>query len=105
MKCIGLMTNEISVMSFELNTSIANLRDLRASDLRDYDAVYLGDIYCRLYEENFLERTDELREGLRILRDQGKRAYVASYAAPRNDYLPRVRKTLEVAAKEGAEAV
>jgi len=99
------MGDEKSVMSVELNTSIANLRDLRASDLRDYDAVYLGDIYCRLYEANFLERTDELREGLRILRDQGKRAYVASYAAPRNDYLPRVRKTLEIAAREGAEAV
>lgn len=95
----------MAAVACELNTSIANLRDLRASDLRDYDAVYLGDIYCRLYEANFLERTDELREGLRILRDQGKRAYVASYAAPRNDYLPRVRKTLEVAAREGAEAV
>lgn len=92
-------------MSFELNTSIANLRDLRASDLRDYDAVYLGDIYCRLYEANFLERPDDLRQGLRILRDQGKRAYVTSYAAPRNDYLFRVRKTLEVAAAERAEAV
>ena len=89
----------------ELNTSIANLRDLRASDLRHYDAVYLGDIYCRLYEGNFLERPDELCEGLRILRDQGKRAYVATYAAPRNDYLPRVRKSLEVAAREGATAV
>ncbi len=99
------MGNEKSVMRVELNTSIANLRDLRASDLRDYDAVYLGDIYCRLYEANFLERSDDLKEGLRILRDQGKRAYVASYAAPRNDYLPRVRKTLEVAAREGAEAV
>ena len=95
----------MAAVACELNTSIANLRDLRASDLRDYDAVYLGDIYCRLYEANFLERTDELREGLRILRDQGKRAYVASYAAPRNDYLPRVRKTLEIAAREGAEAV
>jgi len=30
---------------YELNTTIANLRDLRASDLRDYDGVYLGDIY------------------------------------------------------------
>jgi len=95
----------MAAVACELNTSIANLRDLRASDLRDYDAVYLGDIYCRLYEANFLERTNELREGLRILRDQGKRAYVASYAAPRNDYLPRVRKTLEIAAREGAEAV
>jgi putative protease len=89
----------------ELNTSIANLRDLRASDLRDYDAVYLGDIYCRLYEANFLEHPADLAQGLRILRDQGKRAYVTSYAAPRNDYLPRMRKILEVAAAQGAEAV
>jgi collagenase-like PrtC family protease len=92
-------------MSFELNTSIANLRDLRASDLGAYDAIYLGDIYCRLYEANFLERPDDLREGIRILREQGKRAYVATYAAPRNDFLPRIQKTLEVAAEAGAEAV
>jgi putative protease len=92
-------------MRVELNTSIANLRDLLASDLRDYDAVYLGDIYCRLYEANFLERPDDLNEGLHILRDQGKRAYVTSYAAPRNDYLPRMRKTLEVAAAASADAV
>jgi putative protease len=90
---------------YELNTTIANLRDLRQSDLRDYDAVYLGDIYCRLYEANFLERPNELKEGLHILRDQGKRAYVATYAAPRNDFLPRVRKMLEAAAEGGAEAV
>ena len=89
----------------ELNTSIANLRDLRASDLGAYDAIYLGDIYCRLYEANFLERPDDLREGLRILRDQGKRAYVATYAAPRNDFLPRIRRALEVTVTAGADAV
>jgi putative protease len=90
---------------FELNTTIANLGDLRASDLSPYDAVYLGDIYCRIYDANFLEHLADLREGLRILRDQGKRAYVTTYAAPRNDFLPAVRKTLEVSASAGAEAV
>lgn len=90
---------------FELNTSIANLRDLKASDLREYDAVYLGDIYCRLYEANFLERPEDLQEGLRILKGEGKRAYVASYGGPRNDFLPRVRKILETAATSGADAV
>jgi len=90
---------------FELNTTIANLRDLRESDLRDYDAVYLGDIYCRIYEGNFLERLGDLEEGLHILRDQGKRAYVTTYAAPRNDFLPRVRKMLEVSAMASAQAV
>ncbi|PYM07529.1 MAG: peptidase U32 [Candidatus Rokuibacteriota bacterium] len=90
---------------FELNTSISNLKDLRASDLGPYDAVYLGNIYCRLYEGNFLERPADLEEGLRIVRDQGKRAYLTTYAAPRNDFLPRVRKALEIAATGGAEAV
>jgi putative protease len=89
----------------ELNTSIANLRDLRGSDLSGYDAIYLGDIFCRLYEGNFLERPDDLREGIRIVHDRGKRAYVATYAAPRNDFLPRIRKGLEAAATAGAEAV
>ncbi len=90
---------------YELNTTIANLRDLRESDLRDYDAVYLGDTYCRIYEANFLERLDDLEEGLHILRDQGKRAYMTTYAAPRNDFLPKVRKMLEASAVAGAEAV
>jgi putative protease len=35
----------------------------------------------------------------------GKRAYVATYAAPRNDFLPKVRKMLEASAAAGAEAV
>ena len=92
-------------MRYELNTSIANLRDLRNSDLSAYDAIYLGDIFCRLYEGNFLERPEDLQEGLRILHDQGKRAYVTTYAAPRNDFLPRMRRILEVAEKAGARAV
>ena len=90
---------------FELNTTIANLRDLRESDLSGYDGIYLGDIYCRIYEANFLEHLEDLKEGLRILRDQGKRAYVATYAAPRNDFLPKVRRMLEAAAEAGADAV
>lgn len=90
---------------FELNTTIANRRDLVQSDLRDYDAIYLGDIYCRLYEGNFLEHPADLKEGLAVLHDQGKRAYVVTYAAPRNDFLPKIRKTLEVAAAAGADGV
>lgn len=100
------MNREPEAMNrFELNTTIANLRDLRESDLRDYDAVYLGDIYCRIYEANFLEQPGDLRDGLRIVQDQGKRAYVTTYAAPRNDFLPRVRKMLETAVEAGAHAV
>ena len=93
------------VAPFELNTSISNLRHLRASDLGPYDAVYLGNIYCRRYEANFLERPADLRDAMRILRDQGKRAYLTTYAAPRNDAIAPIRRALEVAAGEGAAAV
>lgn len=90
---------------FELNTTISNLRDLRQSDLSAYDAVYLGNIYCRVFEDNFLERLDDIREGIAHVKRQGLRAYVTSYAAPRNDTLPKVLKALETAAEAGADAV
>ena len=91
--------------AFELNTTLSNLRDLRASDLSAYDAVYLGNIYCRIFEDNFLERLDDLKEGIARVRDQGLRTYVTSYGAPRNDVLPKVQKALETAAAAGADAV
>lgn len=90
---------------FELTTSVSNLRHLRASDLGAYDAVYLGNIYCRLYEGNLLERPAELRDAFRVARDQGRQAYLTTYAAPRNDSLGVVRRALEVAAGEGAAGV
>jgi U32 family peptidase len=91
--------------TFELNTTISNLRSLRESDLSAYDAVYLGNIYCRLFEDNFLERMDDLREGIADVKGRGLRAFVTSYAAPRNDTLPKVQKALETAAEAGADAV
>jgi putative protease len=93
------------MVPFELNTTISNLRNLRESDLSPYDAVYLGNIYCRIFEDNFLERLDDLEEGIALVKGQGLRAYVTSYAAPRNDALPKVQKALETAAAAGADAV
>ena len=91
--------------NFELNTTLSNLRSLRESDLGSYDAVYLGNIYCRQFEDNFLERMGDLREGIERVHDAGLRAYVSSYAAPRNDSLPKVQQALETAAQAGADAV
>jgi putative protease len=91
--------------AFELTTSVSNLRHLRASDLGAYDAVYLGNIYCRLYEGNLLERPAELREAIRVTRDQGRQAYLTTYGAPRNEGLRVVRRALEVAATEGVAGV
>ena len=91
--------------AFELNTTISNLRSLRESDLSVYEAIYLGNIYCRIFEDNFLERMDDLKEGIARVKDQGLLAYVTSYAAPRNEALPKVQMVLETAAEAGANAV
>jgi len=89
----------------ELSTSISNLRHLRESDLGAYDAIYLGNLYCRRYEGNLLERPAELREAIRLVRGQGRRARLTTYAAVRSDALPVLRAALAAACDEGAEAV
>ena len=89
----------------ELNTVISNLKDLRESDLGPYDAVYLGNIFCRLYERNFLEHPEDLRQGISMVRKAGRKVYVTTYAAPRNSFLPKIRQVLEIAAREQVDAV
>ncbi len=91
--------------NFELNTTISSLRSLCESDLRHYDAVYLGNIYCRVFEGNLLERLQDLKEAIARVKGAGLRAYVTSYAAPRNDSLPQVQKVLETAISAGADAI
>lgn len=81
------------------------MRDLIASDLRPYDAIYLGNPYCRDYEANFLEALDDLRTGIRHCRDRGCKVYLSTYAAPRNYFLPQIRKAIAVAVEEGVDAV
>ena len=93
------------MQNFELNTTISNLRSLRESDLGSYDAVYLGNIYCRSFEDNLLEKMPDLRDAIARVKDLGLRAYVSTYAAPRNDSLAKVEQALETAAEAGADAV
>ena len=91
--------------TFELNTTISNLQTLRESDLSAYDAVYLGNIYCRSFQENFLERLSDLKDGIAFVKDHGVRAYVTSYGAPRNDALRKVQEGLKTAVEAGADAI
>jgi U32 family peptidase len=90
---------------FELNTSISNLRDLTASDLSPYHGIYLGNPFCRDYEANFLEQLEDLRAGIRHCRTAGCKVYLTTYAAPRNYFLPQIRRAIAVAAEEGVDAV
>jgi putative protease len=91
--------------AFELVTGLSSLRDLAASDLGPYDAVYLGNIYCARYEGNLIERPAALAEAVRRVRDAGRRAYVTTPAAPRERDLDVVRRALDAAAAAGAAAV
>ncbi|MDZ4340705.1 MAG: peptidase U32 family protein [candidate division NC10 bacterium] len=90
---------------FELNTGVSNLKDLMASDLSPYDAIYLGNPYCRDYEANFLEQPEDLRAGIRHCRQAERKVYLTTYAAPRNYFLPQIRRAIAVAAEEGVDAV
>jgi putative protease len=60
---------------------------------------------CRLYEANLLEHLDDLRRAIATVKERGKRAYVTSYAAPRNDFLPKLRRALATAVEAGIDAV
>jgi putative protease len=90
---------------FELATTLSNRRQLAASDLAPYDAIYLGNIYCARYEENLAERPAALAEAIRRVRDEGRRAYAATPAAPRRRDLDGVRRALEAALRAGADGV
>jgi putative protease len=91
--------------AFELATAVSNLRHLAASDLGPYDAVYLGNLHCRRYEGNLLERPNELARAIQEVRDAGRRAYLATYAAPRSDALPGIQRAVLAAAGAGVDAV
>src|SRR3972149_1408046 len=91
--------------AFALNTGISNMKDLMAWDLGRYDAVYLGNPSCRNWEANFLESLEGLRAGIRHCRGVGRKVYLTTYAAPRNYFLPQIRRAIAVAAEEGVDAV
>jgi U32 family peptidase len=94
----------VAAAAFELATAVSSLDELRASDLTPYDAVYLGNLYCTRYQANLLERPAALRDAVRAVLDQGRRAYVTTYAAPRQRDVDGLRRALESARAAGARA-
>jgi len=90
---------------FELNTSVFTLKELREADFTPYDAVYLGDPYCRDYRENLSENPEDLKEAISLLREQGKTVYLSTYAVPRNADLEAVKQTLQLAEENRVEGV
>lgn len=92
-------------LGIELNTQVSTLEEVNARDLEPYQAVYLGNPYCLKHAGNLLADHLALAEAVYRLKEMGKRAYVATPAAPCTAELDGVAKLVEAAARAGADAV
>uniref|UniRef100_A0A7C3YEV1 U32 family peptidase n=1 Tax=Geoglobus ahangari TaxID=113653 RepID=A0A7C3YEV1_9EURY len=88
----------------ELTTNVPNLESMSECSLKPYDAVYLGMPFCFEYQGNLITEFDDLEVAVNLLRKWGKKAYVTTFAVPRNKDLEKVYRTVEKAA-EIADAI
>jgi len=89
----------------ELIVTLASPREREGTDLRPYDAVCLGNPYCRRVRGNFAGEIPLLPEAVYDLRAAGKKVYVTSPAAPRGRDLPHAEQLIEAASRAGAQAL
>jgi putative protease len=89
----------------ELIATIASPRELAGTDLGPYDAVCLGNPYCRRVDGNFSEKVALLPEAVSALRKAGKKVYVTTLAAPRGRDLPQAERLIDAAADAGVQAL
>jgi putative protease len=89
----------------ELVLTVASPRELADTDLSPYDAVCLGNAYCRRFEGNFAEHPGLLPGAVASLHAAGKKVYVTSPAAPRGRDMPHVERLIHAAASAGADAL
>ncbi len=68
----------------ELSTNISNYEQLINTDISAYDAIYLGDVSCPLYPDNFCSNLYNLENAVNYLKEQNKKCYLRLYAVPEN---------------------
>ena len=90
----------------ELTTNVPNLESMSDCSIKPYDSVYLGMPYCREYEGNLINGGTDLISAVELIHEMRKRAYVTTFAVPRNKDLERVFRSIDVAAgmSDGIEA-
>jgi putative protease len=91
--------------SLELVLTLPSPRELANTDLSPYDAICLGNTYCRRVEGNFAEDLGLLPDAVGTLHAAGKKAYVTSPAAPRGHDMDQVKRLIDAAASAGADAL
>jgi putative protease len=89
----------------ELITTIASPAELAGTDLGPYDAVCLGNPYCRRVEGNFAEDLALLSKAVTPLLKAGKKVYLTTPAAPRGRDLPQVERIVDAARASGVQAL
>ncbi len=89
----------------ELVLTVSSPQELSGTDLRAYDAVCLGNPYCRRVAGNYSDDLAALAAAVPALHRAGKKAYVTSPAAPRGRDLSRVAALIDAAAAAGADAL
>lgn len=89
----------------ELILTVSSPQELSGTDLRPYDAVCLGNPYCRRVAGNYADDFAALAGAVTALHRAGKKAYVTTPAAPRGRDLPRVEALIDAAAAAGADAL
>lgn len=89
----------------ELVLTVASPRELAGADLSPYDAVCLGNPFCRRVGGNYAEELERLPGAVAALHAAGKKAYVTSPAAPRGRDMSQVERLIDAAASAGADAL
>lgn len=99
------MSSPSSSLPVELILTAGSPRELAEVDLSSYDAICLGNPYCRRVEGNFAEDLTLLADAASSLRAAGKKVYVTSPAAPRGRDMDHVARLIDAAAAAGADAL
>lgn len=81
----------------ELSTNISNYEQLVSTQLYAYDAIYLGDVTCPLYPNNFSSNIEDLEKAINYLRKLNKKVYLRLYAIPENKDLSWVKEHIKKA--------
>ncbi len=85
--------------SFEITTHAETLDKLKRLDLNMIDGIYLGDPTCMEYPEALSRNLDRLKEAVSMVKEFGKKAYLSTFAVPRNAHLKRIVPFIERASE------
>lgn len=81
----------------ELSTTISNYEQLIRTNISSFDALYLGDVSCPLYPNNFCSNTQDLEKAINYLKQLNKKCYLRLYAVPENKDMDWMKEVIKKA--------